>query len=107
MVYLDGLREQQDAERGPRSTKDGRGFCTFVGECWRHPYVDDRHIGPVRERAAQQMLGIAGVRDDMEAMRFNTSIAKLIELTNHLTKTGQTSREVAEARAEFPSNLDV
>ena len=31
---------------------------------------------------------IDGVRDDMEALRFNTAIAKLIELNNHLTKLG-------------------
>jgi leucyl-tRNA synthetase len=41
---------------------------------------------------------IAGVRDDMEAMRFNTAIAKVTELNNHLTQAaGETPREVAEA----------
>ena len=29
---------------------------------------------------------IAGVREDMEGLRFNTAIAKLIVLNNHLTK---------------------
>ena len=39
---------------------------------------------------------IAGVRDDMEALRFNTAIAKLIELNNHLTKLGGCPADVAE-----------
>jgi leucyl-tRNA synthetase len=36
------------------------------------------------------------VRDDMEALRFNTAIAKLIELNNHLTKLGGCPIDIAE-----------
>jgi leucyl-tRNA synthetase len=39
---------------------------------------------------------IAGVRADMEGLRFNTAIAKLIELNNHLTRLGGCPRELAE-----------
>jgi leucyl-tRNA synthetase len=41
---------------------------------------------------------IAGVHEDLEAMRFNTAIAKLIELTNRATTVSAAgaSREVAE-----------
>ncbi|WP_332643901.1 leucine--tRNA ligase [Aeromicrobium sp.] len=39
---------------------------------------------------------IDGVRVDMEEMRFNTAIAKLIELTNHLTKVNVRSRAALE-----------
>ena len=41
---------------------------------------------------------IAGVREDMEELRFNTAIAKLIELTNRATaiSAGGASREVVE-----------
>ena len=42
---------------------------------------------------------IAGVRADADGLRFNTAIAKLTELTNHLTKAyadAPTPREVAE-----------
>jgi leucyl-tRNA synthetase len=43
---------------------------------------------------------VAGVRDDMEGMRFNTAVAKLIELNNALGPVardlGGTPREVAE-----------
>ncbi|GGX55107.1 leucine--tRNA ligase [Streptomyces fructofermentans] len=41
---------------------------------------------------------IDGVRHDLEGMRFNTAIAKVTELNNHLTKVGgPVSRPVAEA----------
>jgi leucyl-tRNA synthetase len=40
---------------------------------------------------------IAGVRDDMGALRFNTAIAKITELNNELTRLdGATPREIAE-----------
>ncbi|WP_291794690.1 leucine--tRNA ligase [Brevibacterium sp.] len=39
---------------------------------------------------------IAGVREDMDNFRFNTVVAKLIELTNHLTKSGVSPREAVE-----------
>ncbi|MDR7086551.1 leucyl-tRNA synthetase [Aeromicrobium panaciterrae] len=39
---------------------------------------------------------IEGVRVDMDEMRFNTAIAKLIELTNHLTKANVRSRAALE-----------
>jgi leucyl-tRNA synthetase len=41
---------------------------------------------------------IDGVRGDLEGMRFNTAIAKVTELNNHLTKAGgAVPRPVAEA----------
>jgi leucyl-tRNA synthetase len=40
---------------------------------------------------------IAGVRDDMDNLRFNTAIAKLIELNNHLTKLGGCPADIAES----------
>jgi leucyl-tRNA synthetase len=39
---------------------------------------------------------IEGVRRDMEHLRFNTAVAKLIELTNALTKLAAVPREAAE-----------
>ncbi|WP_221352547.1 leucine--tRNA ligase [Streptomyces beigongshangae] len=41
---------------------------------------------------------IDGVRQDLEGLRFNTAIAKVTELNNHLTKTGRpVPRTVAES----------
>jgi leucyl-tRNA synthetase len=39
---------------------------------------------------------IAGVRDDLDNLRFNTAIAKLIEFNNHLTKLGGCPADVAD-----------
>ena len=39
---------------------------------------------------------IAGVRDDLDNLRFNTAIAKLIECNNHLTKLGGCPADVAD-----------
>jgi len=39
---------------------------------------------------------IDGVHADFEGMRFNTAVAKLIELTNHLTRTGIRARAALE-----------
>jgi leucyl-tRNA synthetase len=39
---------------------------------------------------------IAGVREDLDNLRFNTAIAKLIVLNNHLTKLPEVPRSVAE-----------
>ena len=36
------------------------------------------------------------MRGDLAAIRFNTAIAKLIELNNHVTKLGEMPRELAE-----------
>jgi leucyl-tRNA synthetase len=41
----------------------------------------------------------------MEALRFNTAIARLIELNNHVTKLGSTPREVAEALVKLLSPI--
>jgi leucyl-tRNA synthetase len=43
---------------------------------------------------------IAGVRDDMEAMRFNTAVAKLIELTNRATAVAGPERGTPRAIVE-------
>src|SRR5258708_9279342 len=68
---------------------------------WRN--LIDEETGAVRvvDAAADDETGrllhrtIAAVRSDMDGLRFNTAIAKLIELNNHLV--GQdVPREVAE-----------
>jgi leucyl-tRNA synthetase len=52
---------------------------------------------------------IAGVRDDMEGLRFNTAIAKLIELNNALTlhagARGAAPREVMEPLVQMLAPL--
>ena len=91
----------------PWNTRDIIGVHRFLQRLWRN--VVDEDTGSLRvadeppSPALKTLLHrtIAGVRDDMEAMRFNTAVAKLIELNNALTKHagdgGQTPREVADA----------
>ena len=44
-----------------------RGAQAVVGVVGRHADVDDRDVGLVRADLAQQVLGVAGLRHDLEA----------------------------------------
>ncbi|ONM46647.1 leucine--tRNA ligase [Nocardia donostiensis] len=76
----------------PWSTKDVVGAHRFLQRVWR--LVVDEETGAVRVTDATPTgetlrlvhKTIAGVDEDLAAMRDNTAGAKLIELTNHLTK---------------------
>ena len=57
-----------------------------------------RRRPPTTRPAALLHRTIAAVRDDMEALRFNTAIAKLIELNNHLTAVARRRARPARGR---------
>ncbi|MEH1170015.1 leucine--tRNA ligase [Micromonospora sp. CPCC 205539] len=86
----------------PWETRAVVGSYRFLQRVWRT--VVDEETGALRvseepaDEATRKLLHkvIHGVRGDMEAIRFNTAIAKLIELTNALTRLSVTPREVAE-----------
>lgn len=88
----------------PWATKDVVGAQRFLQRVWR--LVVDEESGAVRvtdETPSDDTLKllnktIAGVREDFSALRDNTSVAKLTELTNHLTKSypGGAPRSVVE-----------
>ncbi|MBA2624465.1 MAG: leucine--tRNA ligase [Acidimicrobiia bacterium] len=94
-----------DADR-PWSDRDIIGVHRFLARLWRA--LIDEESGELRvldvpadeelRRAVHRT--IAGVADDMDGLRFNTAVAKLIELTNALPRVveviGGTPREVAE-----------
>ena len=90
-----------DKER-PWSTADIVGVHRFLQRLWRN--LVDESTGALRvvDAPADDETGrllhrtIAAVRDDMESMSFNTAIARLFELNNHLTALDAISREVAE-----------
>ena len=79
------------------------GSQRFLQRLWRN--VVDEATGQVRvadvevDQALTTQLHqtIAGVREDFEGLRFNTAIAKLIELNNAVTKLDVPPREVVEA----------
>ncbi len=76
----------------PWATKDVVGAQRFLQRVWR--LVVDEETGAVRVSDAEpsdetnKLLHktIAGTRDDYANLRNNTAVAKLTELTNHLTK---------------------
>ncbi|MET1131900.1 MAG: leucine--tRNA ligase, partial [Aeromicrobium sp.] len=86
----------------PWETRAVVGAQRFLQRVWR--LVVDEETGEVvaddtePDTAALRALhqAIAGVTEDMGELRFNTAIAKLIELTNHLTKESVRSRTVIE-----------
>jgi leucyl-tRNA synthetase len=94
-----------DAER-PWNTRDIVGVYRFLQRLWRNLVDEDSGELTVVDAAPPDELRrllhktIVGVRDDMEAMRFNTAVAKLIELNNALgpvaRDAGGAPREVAE-----------
>ncbi|GGT17479.1 leucine--tRNA ligase [Streptomyces kurssanovii] len=87
----------------PWDTRAVVGQYRLLQRLWRN--VVDEATGDVTvvdgepDEATLRALhkAIDGVSQDMSAMRFNTAIAKITELNNHLTKTGgPVSRSVAE-----------
>ena len=94
-----------DASR-PWETRDVVGMYRFLQRLWRNVVsestgmvsVSDDPPAPETARLLHRTIDV--VRTEVEGLRFNTAIAKLIELNNHLTKVaagGPVSREAAEA----------
>ena len=75
----------------PWNTRDVVGMQRFLQRLWRNVVDEDSGDTHVNASPASEDLRralhrcIDGVRADMEALRFNTAIAKLIELNNVLT----------------------
>ncbi len=90
-----------DASR-PWRTRDVVGMYRFLQRIWRN--LVDEHTGesivadtPADPDTLARLHGtIDAVRSDLGALRFNTAIAKLIELNNHVTGLGAVPREIAE-----------
>jgi leucyl-tRNA synthetase len=86
----------------PWETRAVVGSLRFLQRLWRNvvseesgePVVID--AAPGEETRKLMHYTIDAVRTDMAALRFNTAIARLIELNNHVTKLEQAPREVAE-----------
>jgi leucyl-tRNA synthetase len=87
----------------PWDTRAVVGSQRFLQRLWR--LLVDEETGEVRteedaevsaEVLHQLHVTIDGVRADMDGMRFNTAVAKLIELTNVLTKNQVRAASVLE-----------
>jgi leucyl-tRNA synthetase len=87
----------------PWETRAVVGSQRFLQRLWRNvvdEVTGDVRVGDVEPDQAlttQLHRTIAGVREDYEGLRFNTAIAKLIELNNAVTKLDVPPREVVEA----------
>ena len=64
---LDVLREHEHADPGQLGADLLGGAQALVGVGRRHAHVDDRDVGLVGADLAQQVLGVAGLADDLEA----------------------------------------
>jgi leucyl-tRNA synthetase len=103
-----------DASR-PWNTRDVVGMQRFLQRLWRNLVDEDSGALKVSNDAAPDELRralhvcIHGVRDDMDGLRFNTAISKLIELNNaltqHVTATGATPRDIAEPLVQMLAPL--
>ncbi|HTH07504.1 MAG TPA: class I tRNA ligase family protein, partial [Ilumatobacteraceae bacterium] len=90
-----------DASR-PWESKDVVGVYRFLQRVWRN-LVDETTGEPrtidgapsIDTRRAMHRT-IAAVRTELDHLRFNTAIAKLIELNNHLTKLGGCPKSMAD-----------
>ena len=92
----------------PWSTRDIVGYYRFLQRLWRNLVdeasgavrVVDSGPGATTDDETRRLLHrtIQAVAADYEGLRFNTAVAKLIELNNHLTRTTADGvpREVAE-----------
>ncbi len=95
-----------DASR-PWNTRDVVGMQRFLQRVWRNVVDESTGESKVTDSDCPTELRkllhrtIDGVRSDMDGLRFNTAIAKLIELNNaltqHVTAHGSTPREAALA----------
>jgi leucyl-tRNA synthetase len=90
-----------DASR-PWETRDVVGMYRFLQRLWRIMVDEQSGACVVADVAADEDTKkllhrtIEVVRTEMDALRFNTAIAKLIELNNAVTKLDATPREIAE-----------
>lgn len=97
----------------PWSTKDVVGMYRFLQRVWRN-FVDEnagsfRVVDSPCDDATRRLLHrtMEGVAADYEGLRFNTAVAKLIELNNHITKAAAAGleREVAVPFVQMLSPL--
>ena len=86
----------------PWETRDVVGMYRFLQRLWRNVVDEDSGALTVSESAVddetERLLHktIDAVATEMDNLRFNTAIAKLIELNNHVTKLDAAPRGVVE-----------
>jgi leucyl-tRNA synthetase len=90
-----------DASR-PWETRAVIGAYRLLQRIWRNMVDEETGASTVVNTAADDETRrainktIDGIRNDYEGLRYNTAIAKLTELNNHLTGLAAVPREIAE-----------
>src|SRR5205807_10449415 len=90
----------------PWSMRGVEGVYRFLGRMWRL-YIDERaeevrladavqDVAPDRDTERKLHQTIKKVTDDLDGMRFNTAIAAMMELCNHLTRLPVRPRSALE-----------
>ncbi|MCU1368730.1 MAG: hypothetical protein JWN39_4369, partial [Ilumatobacteraceae bacterium] len=85
----------------PWETRDVVGMYRFLQRLWRNivdEQTGDLSLGAPADEDTIRLLHrtIDGVRSDLDGLRINTAISKLIELNNHITKGGRCPSDLAE-----------
>jgi leucyl-tRNA synthetase len=85
----------------PWNTRDVPGIARFLDRLWRMTLGSDEQAAlladqpdPQVERALHRLIRKVG--DDIEAMKFNTAIAAMMEFVNTVFKAGRISKDQAE-----------
>jgi len=90
----------------PWNTRDIVGMYRFLQKLWRNTVDEETGaVAIVDEPAATETVRllhrtIDAVSSDYQQLRFNTAIAKLIELNNHLTRVVNSGRRISRDVAE-------
>jgi leucyl-tRNA synthetase len=74
-----------------------RAWRAMVDEATGEVVVAEQPVAPDTRRVLHRT--IAAVSDDYDNLRFNTAVARITELVNHVTKVGVCERETAETLA--------
>jgi len=99
-----------DASR-PWESKDVVGVHRFLQRLWRNMIDEDTGALRVLSEPADDETNrvvhrtIAAVREELDHLRFNTAIAKLIECNNHLTKLGGCPADTADTIVKLVAPL--
>ena len=89
----------------PWNTRDIVGAHRLLQRAWRAVIDEDtgqaRVVDEAPDAATARVLAraVQGVGEDYAGLRFNTAVAKIHELVNHVTRVGTCPREVGESLA--------
>jgi leucyl-tRNA synthetase len=99
----------------PWNTRDVIGMQRFLQRFWRNVVDEDTDACKAKDVSCSEELRrhlhkcIAGVDSDMDGLKFNTAISKLIELNNELTQWinagNATPREIVEPMVQMIAPL--